>query len=69
MCAYVFVYRVEQRRGPRHEADADAGGDDLAEAVEAQNAPDAAVPSLGLERKVRRDARPRAEVHKVVWII
>ena len=69
LAAYVFVNGVEQRRGPRHEADADASGDDLAEAVEAQHAPDAAVPGLGLEREVRRDARPRAEVHEVVRIV
>ena len=43
VCTYVFVYSVEERRGPRHEADADAGGDDLAETVEAQHAPDNAV--------------------------
>jgi hypothetical protein len=65
----VFVNCVDKRRGPRHEADADTGGDDLAEAVEAEHATDAVVPGLGLERKVRRDAWPRAEVHKVVWIV
>ena len=69
MLAYVFVNCVDKRRGPRHEANPDAGGDDLAEAVETQNAPDAVVPSLGLERKVRRDARSRAEVQKVVRVV
>lgn len=65
----MFVNCVDERRGPRHEADADAGGDDLAEAVETQYAPNAVVPSLGLERKVRRDARSRAEVQKVIRVV
>jgi len=67
--AYVLIYCVEKRRRTRHETDADASRDDLAETVEAQDAPDGAVAGLGFESKVGRDAWTCAEVHEVVRIV
>ena len=55
------------RLGAAREADADAGGEDLGEAVEADDAPD--LGQLELEREVRRRARRVAEVQVVVRVV
>ena len=66
---YVSIDRVEKRCGPGHEADADSGREDLAEAVEAQDAADAAIAGLCFEHEIGRDARAGAKVHEVIRIV
>ena len=63
------IDRVEKRRGPGHEADADSGREDLAEAVEAQDAADAAITGLCFEHEIGRDARAGAKVHEVIGVV
>lgn len=56
-----------QRLGPAEEADADAGGEDLREAVEAQDSADGGL--LELEREVRGHAGGVAVVEIVVGVV
>jgi hypothetical protein len=64
----VEVEHVEERRGARREADADAGGEDLREAVEAEHAPGRGE-ERALEREVGRRARGGAVVEVVVRVV
>ena len=65
---YVHVHDIHDRCGAGGEAETDAGGEDLGQRVEAENAPDLGQHAR-LERKVRRRARRGPEVEVVVRVV
>ena len=65
---YVHVHHVHDRCGAGGEAETDAGGEDLGQRVEAEDAPDLGQHAR-LEREVRRRARRGPEVEVVVRVV
>jgi hypothetical protein len=64
---YVHVHNIKKRLGPGRKADAHARGQDLTEAVEAQDT--AGLARLRFEREVGRDARLVSEVEVIVRVV